>query len=58
MSVPMRINIYLRKNYEIEYTGSFTLIIFNKIKVSELARIREFLYNNKIYCKNIIVNSR
>lgn len=58
MNIPTRINIYLRRNYEIEYTGSFTLIIHNKIRVSELAKIREFLCNNGVYCKNIIVNVR
>ena len=55
MNLKLKINIYLRSNYEIEYTNNHDVVIWGSIKVTDLVKLRRFLKSQKIDYRNIIV---
>ena len=53
--IPVRINIYLKSNYNIEYTARHDIVIRGGIRVVDLVKLRRFLKSQKIDYRNIIV---
>lgn len=55
MTIPERINYYLKKKYVIEYTMHHDIVIYKPIKVTDLVKMRRYLNSHGIDYRNIVV---
>lgn len=55
MTIPEKINYYLRKNYVIEYIMHHDIVINKPIKVTDFVKMRRYLDSHGIDYRNIIV---